>query len=63
MNKLEINMMESAKDLRDYIKTLGLSAEQSEKIDNLILKHIDDCVHWGIQVKLAEMLEEMGEDD
>ncbi|MDK4481962.1 hypothetical protein MWG07_09930 [Fusobacterium necrophorum] len=63
MNILERNMMESAKDLRDYIKTLGLSAEQSEKIDNLILKHIDDCVHWGIQVKLAEMLEEMGEDD
>lgn len=63
MNILERNMMESAKDLRDYIKTLGLSEEQSEKIDNLILKHIDDCVHWGIQVKLAEMLEEMGEDD
>lgn len=63
MNILESKMMESAKNLRDYIKTLGLSAEQSEKIDNLILKHIDDCVHWGIQVKLAEMLEEMGEDD
>lgn len=63
MNILIKNMMESAKDLRDYIKTLGLSEEQSEKIDSLILKHVDDCVHWGIQVKLAEMLEEMGEDD
>lgn len=63
MNKLEIKMMESAKDLRDYIKTLGLSAEQSEKIDNLILKHIDDCIRWGVQVKLGYMLEEMGENE
>lgn len=63
MNKLEINMMESAKELLEFIKTLGLSAEQSEKIDNLILKHIDDCIRWGVQVKLGHMLEEMGEND
>lgn len=56
-------MLESAKDLRDYIETLELLEEQSKKLSNLILRHIDDCIHWGIQMKLEIMLEEGGEDE
>lgn len=59
MNFSERKTVESAKNLSKYIETLGLSAEQAGKLNYLILKHVDDCIHWGIQVKLANMLEDM----
>lgn len=63
MNELEKRTNErtiqSAKALSEYIATLGLSEPQTRKLNYLILKHVGDCIHWGIQVKLANMLEDM----
>lgn len=59
MNKLEERTIQSAEALSEYIATLGLSELQTRKLNYLILKHVDDCIHWGIQVKLANMLEDM----
>ncbi|KYM49758.1 hypothetical protein A2U11_10060 [Fusobacterium necrophorum subsp. funduliforme] len=56
--ELKERMMKSAKDLSEHIKTLNITIEQRETLDNLILKHVDDCIHWGIKVKLAYMLGE-----
>ncbi len=56
--ELKERMMKSAKDLSEHIKTLNITIEQRETLDNLILKHVDDCIRWGIKVKLAYMLEE-----
>lgn len=57
--KIKEQMLKSAKDLALYMKTLNLSYEQAKSLNSLILKHLDDCVRWGIQIKLGAMLEEM----
>ncbi|CAL7896299.1 hypothetical protein [Fusobacterium necrophorum] len=57
--KIKEQMLKSAKDLALYMKTLNLSYEQAKSLNSLILKHVDDCVRWGIQIKLGAMLEEM----
>lgn len=57
--KIKEQMLKSAKDLALYMKTLNLSYEQAKSLNSLILKHVDDCVRWGIQIKLVAMLEEM----
>ncbi|MDK4481214.1 hypothetical protein MWG07_09290 [Fusobacterium necrophorum] len=58
MNESEERTIQSAEALSEYIATLGLSEPQIRKLNYLILKHVDDCIHWGIQVKLGLMLEE-----
>lgn len=58
VKELEERTIQSAKTLTEHIETLGLSAQQKERLNSLILKHVDDCIHWGIQVKLGLMLEE-----
>lgn len=61
VKELEERTIQSAKALTEHIETLGLSAQQKERLNHLILKHVDDCIHWGIQVKLGKMLEELQE--
>lgn len=58
VKELEERTIQSAKSLTEHIEALGLSTQQKERLNHLILKHVDDCIHWGIQVKLAYMLEE-----
>ena len=54
VKELEERTIQSAKSLTEHIEALGLSTQ----LNHLILKHVDDCIHWGIQVKLGLMLEE-----
>ncbi len=61
MNRLERNTVKSAEELTKHIETLNITKEQTEKLNHLILKHVDDCIRWGIQVKLGHMLEELEE--
>lgn len=58
VKELEERTIQSAKSLTEHIEALGLSTQQKERLNSLILKHVDDCIHWGIQVKLGLMLEE-----
>lgn len=63
MNESEERTIQSAEVLSEYIATLGLSEPQVRKLNYSILKHVDDCIRWGVQVKLGYMLEEMGENE
>ncbi|WP_433948735.1 hypothetical protein [Fusobacterium necrophorum] len=59
--ELEEKMMESAKDLVLHMKRLNLTYEQAKSLNSKIIKHVDDCVRWGIQVKLGTILKELKE--
>lgn len=61
VKELTERMMQSAEELTKHIETSGLSVQKKERLNQLILKHVDDCIHWGIQVKLGAMLEELQE--